>query len=118
MPSATRFGTDEASMKKLLFAAILGGAIAGISGTASARDSVSLSINAGTPYYGPAVVTAPAYYPPQQVYVGPSWQERRYWEERREAAWREHERREHWRWEHERRERAWREHEWREHHGW
>lgn len=100
-------------MKKLLFAAILGGAIAGISGTASAHDNVSLSINAGVPVYSAPVVYGPAYYPPQRVYVGPSWQERRYWQERREAEWREHERREHWRWEHERRE-----HEWRERHGW
>lgn len=103
-------------MKKFLFAVLIGGAIAGISGVASAHDNVSVTISSGRPYYAPPVVYGPNYVQARPVYVESHWRERQYWEhrreqERRERAWRERERREH----------EWRQRqEWRGHdeHGW
>lgn len=93
-----------------------------IAGTASAQVRVGIYAGAPQPYYPPVVEVQPRYIIPdqyysdgQEVYVEPSWQERREWRERR--AWRRAERlqrerwlreqwrREHWRQEHRRHDR-------------
>ena len=54
-------------------AALIGGALlAGLSGTAAARDNVSFSLAFGVPAYTPYVAPpAPVYYAPPAVYYAP-----------------------------------------------
>lgn len=107
---------ERDKMKNHLKAIVAGVLTLAVVGTASAQVRVGIYAGTPQPYYPPVVEVQPRYFIPDQyysddreVYIEPSWQQRREWRERR--AWRRAERlrreqwrREHWRQEHRRHE--------------
>jgi len=60
-------------MKRALSIAIVGGALAGLSGVAAAHGNVGFSVSIGAPIYAPPVyyTAPPVYYSPPPVYYAP-----------------------------------------------